>query len=90
MLSLTDPHPSTDMATANSYKQQPIDDVSIKEKVSSASNDVEDVEADRTPSVDVGDSAVARGTARAEGMRLVWGRNGLKIVWFGLVLMLIV
>ena len=78
------------MATANSYKQQPIDDVSIKEKVSSASNDVEDVEADRTPSVDVGDSAVARGTARAEGMRLVWGRNGLKIVWFGLVLMLIV
>jgi hypothetical protein len=29
------------------------------------------------------------GTTRMEAMRLVWGRHGLKIMWFSIIVMLI-
>lgn len=51
-------------------------------------NDAE--QAERQPSIDVGDSSVAPGANRAEAMRAVWGKHGLKIIWFGMALMLIV
>ena len=38
----------------------------------------------------VTDSTVTSGTARAEAMQLVWGRNGRLIVWLGSCIMLIV
>lgn len=75
------------MALATSTKKPYLDQVHSDDKVSGGDHDVE---GDRNPSVGVGDTSMARGTARAEAMRLVWGRNGLKIVWFGMVLMLIV
>lgn len=38
----------------------------------------------------VTDSTVTSGTARAEAMQLVWGKNGRLIVWLGICIMLIV
>ena len=75
-------------ATVSDTNKQPyIDQVHSDDK---GPNGDHDVEADRKPSITAGDSTMAKGTAQAEAMRLVWGRNGLKIVWFGMILMLIV
>lgn len=41
-------------------------------------------------SIAVGDTTMASGTARAQAMRLTFGKHGLVIVWIGLILMLIV